>query len=153
MTDDEFYSCNIKNNNTIFYKCHWIYLQGLCFHSVNFEGLYFWIDLFQLQLLPVLIFNVDLMLMVDFIVLIYNFNRNFVKCTSGGFDPAISWSLISALDHSSTLQTYLKEVKKSIIFQSLALLSSSVKSVDKSCTFPYFYRVNLKILMVKYIFD
>ena len=139
MTDDEFYSCNIKNNNTIFYKCHWIYLQGLCFHSVNFEALYFWIDLFQLQLLPVLIFNVDLMLMVDFIILIYNFNRNFVKCTSRGFDPEILWSLISALDHSSRLSTCFNIVKKSIMFQLLALLSSSMKSVNKSCTFTYFY--------------
>ena len=147
MTDDEFYSCNIKNNNTIFYKCHWIYLQGLWFHSVDFEGLYFWIDLFQLQLLPVLIFNVDLMLMVDFIVLIFNFNGNFVKCISGGFDLAILWSLISTLDHS-TLPIYLHEVKKSIIFQSIALLSFCVKSVDKNCTFIYFYWVNLKILTI-----
>ena len=132
MTDDEFYSCNIKNINTLFYKCHWIYLQGLWFHSVDFEGLYFWIDIFQLELLSVLTFNLDLMLMVYFIVLIYNFNRNFVKCTSGGFNPAISWSLISALDHSSTLPTYFNRVKKSIMFQSLALLSSSMKSVNKS---------------------
>ena len=35
-------------------------------------------------------------------VWIYNFNGNFVKCTSRGFDSAILWSLISALDHSST---------------------------------------------------
>ena len=100
-----------------------------------------------------LIFYLHHMLMDGFIVLIYNFNRNFVKCTSGGFDPAISWSLISALDHSSTLPTYLKEVKKSIIFQSLALLLSSVKTVDKSCTFPYFYRVNLQILTVQWHLD
>ena len=73
--------------------------------------------------------------MLDFIVLIYNLNRNFVKCTSGGFDPDILWSLISALDHSSTLSTYFNRVKKSIMFQLLALLSSSMKSVNKSCTF------------------
>ena len=92
-------------------------------------------------------FNLDLMLMVYFIVLIYNFNGNFVKCTSRGFDPAILWSLISTLDHS-TLPIYLHEVKKSIIFQSIALLSVFVKSVDKNCTFTYFYKVNLKILTV-----
>ena len=118
------------------------------FHSVNFVGLDFWIDIFQLQLLPVLIFNLYLMLMVDFIVLIYNLNRNFVKCTSGGFDPIILWSLISSLDHSSTLPTYFNRVKKSTMFQSLALLSSSMKSVNKSCTFTHFYWVNLKVLTI-----
>ena len=151
MTDDEFYSCNIKNINTIFYKCRWICFQGLGFHSVNFEGLYFWTDILQKQSLSVLIFYLHHILMAGFIVLIYNFNRNFVKCTSGGFDPDILWSLISALDHSSTLPTYFNRVKKSIMFQSLALLSSSMKSVDKSCTFTYFYWVNLKVLTI--LFD
>ena len=151
MSEVEFYSYNTTNFNSIFYNNHWFCLQGLYFHFENFLGLDFWIDIFQLELLSVLIFNLDLMLMVDFIVLIYNFNRNFVKCTSGGFDPDILWSLISALDHSSTLSTYFNRVKKSIMFQSLALLSSYMKSVDKSCTFNYFYWVNLKVLTI--LFD
>ena len=84
MNKVEFYSYNTTNFNSIFYNNHWFCLQGLYFHFENFLGLDFWIDIFQLELLSVLIFNLDLMLMVDFIVLIYNFNGNFVKCTSGG---------------------------------------------------------------------
>ena len=147
MSEVEFYSYNTTNFNSIFYNNHWFCLQGLYFHFENFLGLDFWIDIFQLELLSVLIFNLDLMLMVYFIVLIYNFNGNFVKCISGGFNPAILWSLISTLDHS-TLPIYLHEVKKSIIFQSIALLSFCVKSVDRNCTFIYFYWVNLKILTI-----
>ena len=147
MSEVEFYSYNTTNFNSIFYNNHWFCLQGLYFHFENFLGLDFWIDIFQLELLSVLIFNLDLMLMVYFIVLIYNFNGNFVKCTSRGFNQAILWSLISTLDHS-TLPIYLHEVKKSIIFQSIALLSVFVKSVDKNSTFTYFYWVNIKSLTI-----
>ena len=152
MSEVEFYSYNTTNFNSIFYNNHWFCLQGLYFHFENFLGLDFWIDIFQLELLSVLIFNLDLMLMVYFIVLIYNFNGNFVKCTSRGFDPAILWSLISTLDHSSTLPIYLHEVKKSIIFQSIALLSFCVKSVDENGTFTYFYWVNIKSLTILFNF-
>ena len=158
MSEVEFYSYNATNFNSIFYNNHWFCLQALYFHFENFLGLDFWIDIFQLELLSVLIFNLDLMLMVDFIVLIFNFNGNFVKCISGGFDPAILWSLISTLDRSSTLPIYLHEVKKSIIFQSITLLSFCVKSVDKNRTFTYLYWVNIKVwlyflILLKYIFD
>ena len=44
-------SYNTTKFNSIFYKNHWICLQGSYFHFENFLDLDFWIDMFQLELL------------------------------------------------------------------------------------------------------